>query len=80
MKTEQLKNVNFQLCSVPDSEGLILELSGKDEIAFLEIRVDSDDVQWVRFFSRDNHIAITLQDMEKAIDIAKKEVINVSFD
>ncbi|AJQ94130.1 hypothetical protein [Gynuella sunshinyii] len=78
--TEIIEKVNFQLCSVPDSEGLVLELSNGDEPAFLEVRVDDNDVQWFRFFSSEKHIAITLEDMEKAIEIAKKEVVNTSID
>ncbi len=79
-KTDFIKNISFQLCSVPDSEGLVLELSKEDEAAFLEIRVDSDDIQWVRFFSSEDHIALTLDDVQKALDIAKKEVVNIPLE
>lgn len=78
--TEVIEKANFQLCSVPDSEGLVLEISKNDDAALIEIRVDSKNVQWIRFFSNDNHIAITLSDMEKAIEIAKKEVVNIPLD
>ena len=79
-KTNYVQEPNFQLCSVPDSEGLVLEVSGNDEVAFLEVRVDDNDIQWVRFFSSDENVALTLEDMEKAIEIAKREVINTSFE
>ena len=78
--TTYIENVELQLCSVPDSEGLVLEISEKNHPAFMEIRVDSSDVQWARFFSDERHFAIQLKDLEKAIEIAKKEVVNVSMD
>lgn len=78
--TEIIEKACFQLCSVPDSEGLVLELSKGDEPAFLEVRVDDGNVQWFRFFSSEKHITITLEDMETAIEIAKKEVVNTSID
>ncbi|GAA5444531.1 hypothetical protein Misp06_02718 [Microbulbifer sp. NBRC 101763] len=78
--TEIIEKANFQLCSVPDSEGLVLEISKGEEPAFLEVRVDENGVQWFRFFSNENHVAITLEDMEKAIEIAKREVVNTSID
>lgn len=77
--TKIIKEVYFELCSVPDSEGLVLELSNNEKPAFLEVRVDSDNTQWFRFFSSKEHIAVSLEDMEKAIKIAKKEVINTSI-
>ena len=79
-ETKYIEKVAFQLCSVPDSEGLILELSEEDEPAFMEFRVDEDDRQWVRFFSDEKHLAVSLKALEKAIEIAKKEVVNVSLD
>ena len=79
--TKVLKNVSFQLCSVPDSEGLVLELSNApDEPALLEVRVDADDVQWFRFFSSESHVAFTIDDIKKAVKIAEKEVVNTSND
>ena len=80
--TKILEKVGFELCSVPDSEGLTLELSDEkfQDSPFLEIRVDDNDVRWVRFFSSDTHIAMTLEAMEEAIELAKKKVFNVSMD
>ena len=78
--TKVIEKVSFQLCSVPNSEGLVLELSEGDEPAFLEVRVDSDNVRWFRFFSSEKHLAITMEDVERAIQVAKKEVINTSIE
>jgi hypothetical protein len=78
--TEVVEKLNFQLCSVPDSEGLVLEISKDEKPAFLEVRIDGDNIQWFRFFSSEKHVSMTLEDMEKAIGIAKREVVNTSID
>ena len=74
------KVVEYQLCSVPDSEGLTLELSIDDEPAFMEIRVDDENKQWIRIFPREAELKIPLEDLRVALDIAKREVVNVYFD
>ena len=79
-KTKVIENVSFDLCSVPDSEGLVLEILDENQFAFAEVRINKDGIQWLRFFSSDTHMALSISDVERAIEIAKEQVVNVKWD
>ena len=72
-----VRKIEFQLCSMPDSEGLVLEFLDENEEAFMEIRANQDDTHQVILYQSDEHISILLSDLLKGVEIAKEKVFNV---
>ncbi|MEP1740107.1 MAG: hypothetical protein ABJI60_12435 [Kangiellaceae bacterium] len=76
-RVKEMKEIDFQLCSVPDSEGLVLEFLDENEEPFMEISVDSNDCKHLVIFKNKNNISIPLEKIYKGLEIAEREVVNI---
>ncbi len=74
------KQFHIDLLSSPDSEGLVLEACYDDDPPFLMISVDQNNLQTVTILETKKDITLTLEQLEKIVEIAKREVVNTYWD
>ncbi len=71
------KNVDFQIIAPLEGRGNILEFIDENEDAFMEININEQDERFLTVYKTENHIMISLSDIEKRIEISKRKIINI---
>ncbi len=77
MQMNKVDKLQLQLCSVPESEGLVLEFLDENEDAFMDIRIQEDGRRQVVIYPTTTLISFSLSEMLKGIAIAEDRVINI---
>lgn len=74
--TSENTQFNIVLSSSPDSEGLTLEACYGEEPPFMIISVDENELQTVTIWETETDITLTLEQLEKIVEVAKRKVVN----
>jgi hypothetical protein len=78
--TKTISSVEFQIISPPDGNGVMLEFLDEDEIAFMEVNIDSNGIRHLLVYESQQRISIPLSELQKGIRIAEKKVVNIDPD
>lgn len=81
MKVKEVKKLEFQLASLSVEENsVILEFIDDNDNELIQINIDKNNVHHVILYSLSENITFPLSELEKGIEIAKREVKNIDFD
>jgi len=79
-KLKTIRTIGFELLSPSEGNGNILELLDESGNCFAHITIDDNDKKYIVWFESSDRISVSLLELEKAIQIAKAEVMNVNPD